>query len=299
MLHILYSSTPSPDVEPFLPQLGGCQRNAAVSSKDMMKGIQLRMSWRRIVGVACAALAAYGVGASAQTAGDGGVAVALETRAALEAKAVTAEAQHRTGEALLLRSRLERGDFQDGDRIVVKLLGSGAMVPNLMGANDTIVLRAGKRMQLPQMEDLSLDGVLRSELNAKVSSHLAKYLKDSTVSVTPLIRLAVVGQVRAPSFYYTTVDVLLSDMIVKAGGPNGNADWLGNVEIRRGTETIWSAKDARTAMTDGISLERLNLRTGDEIYVDEQKSGFSWSTVFQVLGTLTGLAYTLQRFVFR
>jgi hypothetical protein len=243
--------------------------------------------------VACVLLATRA--ASAQVAGDGGAAGALETRAALESRATIAAAQHRTGEALLLRSRLERGDFQDGDRIVVKLLGTGALVPNLLGPNDTIVLRANKRMQLPQMEDLSLDGVLRSELNAKVSSHLARYFKDSSVQVTPLIRLAVIGQVRTPNFYYTPVDVLLSDMIVKAGGPTSTADWLGSVEIKRGTEIIWSSKDARTAMTDGISLERLNLRTGDEIYVDEQKTGFNWSTLWQVIGPLTALLYTAQR----
>lgn len=265
-----------------------------------MNEIPLRKTWRRPAGVVCACLAALALGARAQSPTGGSASGALETRAALEAQAANAEAQHRTGEALLLRSRLEHGDFQDGDRIVVKPLGTLATMPNFLGPNDTLVLRAGKRMQIPQMEDLSLDGVLRSELSAKVSSHLAKYVRDSSVLVTPLIRLAVVGQVRVPNFYYTTVDVLLSDMIVKAGGPNGNADWLGNVEIRRGTETIWNAKDTRTAMTDGISLERLNLRTGDEIYVDEQKTGgFSWSTVFQVFGTLAGVLYTLDRLVRR
>lgn len=255
----------------------------------------MRKSWRLVLGVACCAVATLGVASHAQTSSGGTASGALETRATLEAEAANAEAQHRTGEALLLRSRLKRGDFQDGDRIVVKLLGSASLVPNVIPANDTIILRAGKVLQIPQMADLSLDGVLRSELNAKVSSHLAKYLRDSTVEVTPLIRLAVLGQVRTPNYYYTTVDVLLSDMIVKAGGPNGNADWLGNVVIRRGTETIWNQQDTRTAMSDGISLERLHLRAGDEIYVDEQKAGFNWTTIFQIAGPLIGVLYTLDR----
>ena len=263
-----------------------------------MNGVPLRKSWWRVAGVASACLVASSTLAGAQSP-DVGVPAAYDTRAALEKQAANAEAQHRTGEAMLLRSRLTRGDFQDGDRIVVKPLGSLALVKDVLGPNDTLVLRAGKRLQFPQMEDLSLDGVLRSELNAKVSSHLAKYVRDSSVQVTPLIRLAVLGQVRAPNFYYTTVDVLLSDMIVKAGGPNGNSDWLGNVEIRRGTETIWSAKDARTAMTDGISLERLNLRTGDEIYVDEQKAGFNWTTALQILGPLVGILYAVERLLVR
>ena len=262
-------------------------------------GIQMTRTWRRAVSVAFAGMATFGVIAHAQTSGSGSAAGPLGSRAALEAEAANAEAQHRTGEALLLRSRLQRGDFQDGDRIVVKLTGSASLVPNLMAPNDTIILRAGKVLQLPQMADLSLDGVLRSEVNAKVSSHLARYFRDSSVQVTPLIRVAVLGQVRTPNFYYTTVDVLLSDMIVRAGGPASNSDWLGNVVIRRGTETIWNTQDTRTAMTDGISLERLSLRAGDEIYVDEQKSGLNWSTLFQIIGPLFGVLYTLQRLLNR
>ncbi len=258
-------------------------------------GTLMRKSWRRALGVACGAIVTFGVAGHAQVPSGATASGALETRATLEVEASNAEAQHRTGEALLLRSRLKRGDFQDGDRIVVKLLGSPTVVANLAMANDTIVLRAGKVLQLPQMDDLSLDGVLRSELSAKVSSHLAKYFRDSSVQVTPLIRLAVLGQVKAPNYYYTTVDVLLSDMIVKAGGPLGNSDWLGNVVIRRGSETIWNQQDTRTAMADGVSLERLHLRAGDEIYVDEQKSGFNWTTIFQIVGPVMGLLYALQR----
>src|SRR3954471_4405158 len=58
----------------------------------------------------------------------------LETRAQLEAEARVAEQQNRTGEAWLLRTRLQRGDFQEGDRIVVTLLGSTTF-------NDTILVR--------------------------------------------------------------------------------------------------------------------------------------------------------------
>jgi len=197
----------------------------------------------------------------------------LETRAALEQEAQAAEANHRTGEAFLLRNRLEHGDFQDGDRIVVQLLGNVAY-------HDTITVRAGKMLPLPRMDDLPLEGVLRSELNDRLSSHLAKYLRDSTARATPLLRVAVLGQVGRPGFYYTPADVLLSDVLMMAGGPAGDAN-LNGMTIRRSGETIWNAEDTRTAVTDGLSLDRLHLRAGDEIYVP-QNSHFSWSTVLQI-----------------
>jgi hypothetical protein len=197
----------------------------------------------------------------------------LETRAMLEQEAKVAEENHRTGEAFLLRNRLQHGDFQDGDRIVVQLLGS-------ITYHDTITVRAGKMLPLPRMDDMSLEGVLRSELNDRLSSHLAKYLRDSTARATPLLRLAVLGQVRGPGFYYTPADVLLSDVLMMAGGPAGDAD-LNDMTIRRSGETIWNAQDTRTAVTDGLSLDRLHLRAGDEIYVP-QNSHFNWTSVLQI-----------------
>jgi protein involved in polysaccharide export with SLBB domain len=210
----------------------------------------------------------------------------LESRAQLEAEARTAEAENRTGEAWLLRSRLQRGDFQEGDRIVVSLLGSTTF-------NDTISVRAGKLLPLPRMGDVPLEGVLRSELGTRISSHLAKFLRDSSVRATPLVRIAVLGQVNRPGFYYTSADALLSDMLMKAGGPAASAD-LGKMSIRRGGEVIWTERDTRTAMSDGLSIERLHLRAGDELYVGEQKRT-NWTAIAQVGISLLGIAFALTR----
>lgn len=217
-----------------------------------------------------------------------------ESRAALEAQLRKAEAEKRTSEAFLLKSRLENGDFQEGDRIVVKVHSPAALMGQLPGS-DTVTLKAGKVASLWQMADLSLDGVLRSELNAKISSHLAKYLKDSAVTTTPLLRIGIWGQVGRPGYYYTTLDILLNDLLMKAGGPSGSAN-MDNMEIRRGMETIWTGRDVRTALMEGLSLERLNLRGGDELYVDEVKtSGFSWTKVMSVVGPLLGVFYAINR----
>lgn len=242
--------------------------------------------WYRGLGVAFACIVGVGHAASAQVQ-SGLASRGLEDRASLEAQAAEAEAQHRTAEAWLLRTRLQRGDFQDGDRIVVKLLGSVTF-------SDTITVRAGKMLPLPKLSDLPLEGVLRSELNARLSSHLAKYLRDSSAQATPLLRLAVLGAVKSPGYYYTSADVLLSDVIMKAGGPAPNAD-VQNTEIRRAGATIWSAQDTRTAMSDGLSLDRLHLRAGDEVQVPEERQ-INWSTIFQVSATVLGLVVALVRF---
>lgn len=208
--------------------------------------------------------------------------LSLETRETLEARAVDAEQQGRSAEAFLLKARLQRGDFQEGDRIVVSLLGATTF-------NDTITVRAGKVLPLPRMGDVPLEGVLRSELTSRVSSHLARFLRDSSVRATPLVRLAVLGQVRSPGFYFYSADMLLSDVLMRAGGPSAEAD-LGKLEIRRGGEEIWDEKSTSAALADGLSLDRLHLRAGDEIHVGQRRR-LNWAQYLQVgLGLVGAVA---------
>jgi protein involved in polysaccharide export with SLBB domain len=213
-----------------------------------------------------------------------GQASAEQGRAQLEAAARTAEAQQRPEEAFLLRTRLQDGDFQEGDRILLS-------VPALRVGFDTLVVRAGKVIQFQGMEDLNLGGVLRSELSSRLTKHLAKYLQDPTLKAIPLLRLGVFGSVARPNYYYMPADIVLPDVIMLAGGVSGNAD-LDKVTIRRGSKTIWNAVDTRTALADGISLDRLSLRANDEIYIP-QKAQVSWQTWLPAITGAIALAVSL------
>jgi protein involved in polysaccharide export with SLBB domain len=217
----------------------------------------------------------------------------FESRAEIESQAKAAEAQHRPNEAWLLRQRLEKGDFQDGDRIIIDLHGNALMPKDFTGIPDTNVVRAGRHLEFPRMADLSLDGVLRSELNDKLTEHFAQYIREPSVRSTPLVRIAVLGLVGKPGYVYTLADAPLSDVIMQAGGPGSEANMAGIV-IRRGADVIWDAQDTRAALADGMSLDRLHLRAGDEIFVP-QAQHFSWITVFTVSASVVTLLYTLVR----
>jgi protein involved in polysaccharide export with SLBB domain len=217
----------------------------------------------------------------------------FESRAEIEAQAKAAEAQHRTGEAWLLRQRLEKGDFQDGDRIVIHLQGNSLMPKDFVGIPDTNIVRAGRHLEFPRMADLSLDGVLRSELNDRLTAHFAQYIREPTVRSTPLVRVAVLGQVGHPGYVYTLADAPLSDLIMQAGGPSGNADMAGIV-IRRGADMIWDQQDTRAALADGMSLDRLHLRAGDEIEVPQRRD-ISWIAVVSAGLSVTVLVLTIFR----
>ena len=233
-----------------------------------------------VVAVAAPPLAAQGPGSiRVPSARD------FETRADLTAAAAVAEQQGRSQEAWLLRSRLERGDFQEGDRIVLTLANNPVM--------DTLKVRADKFVQITGLPDLSLAGVLRAELTDTLRSHLAKYLRDPGVRATPLLPVSVLGNVAAPGFYYFAADMVLRDVIMAAGGP-ASAD-LRKIEIRRAGQTIWNAEDVRVALAEGVSLDRLHLRAGDEIFVPEQRR-ITASTVVSVASTATALLLLVLQF---
>jgi protein involved in polysaccharide export with SLBB domain len=208
-----------------------------------------------------------------------------ESRAHLEAEVRDAEGANRTVEATLLRSRLKVGDFQEGDRIVVVLESNPT-------ATDTMQVRAGKVLQFPRMSEVSLEGVLRSELNDALRVHLSKYLTNPNVRATPLLPLSVLGNVVHPGFFYAPADYLLRDLIMRAGGPGPDAD-VGKTEVRRGGKTIWNVKEVRVAFADGLSLDRLHLRAGDEVYVPPQRRRFQLTTILGLVTAAAALSVAL------
>ena len=213
----------------------------------------------------------------------------FEKRSDLEQRARAAESQHRTSEAWMLRNRLEKGDFQEGDRVVVEYHSTAVAQPV-----ETVTVRAGQIVQFLRLEDLKLAGVLRSELTARVVEHLAKYLKDPEAQTIPLLRVAVFGSVGRPGYFYSPADGVINDVLMRAGGPAPDADMKGII-VRRGPDIIWSDEAMQTALIDGLSLDRLNLRAGDEIYVPPERH-ISWLTVITTGIGLASIALTLVRF---
>ena len=195
------------------------------------------------------------------------------TRADLERMAVEAERLSTSGpadarerkraEAATLRERLRSGDFHVGDRIVVRVMSDSSLT-------DTFVVHTGRVLQLGNLVEVPLEGVLRSELQAHLTAQVARYLRDPRVQATSLIRLAVLGEVTRPGYFAMSADVLMSDAIMLAGGPTTSAD-VDRITIRRGTSDLLKPDEVRAAMVQGRTLDQLNLRAGDEIVVGERK----------------------------
>jgi protein involved in polysaccharide export with SLBB domain len=215
------------------------------------------------------------------------------SRAELEAAAQEAERTAgsdatKRAAAAALRARLTAGDFAAGDRVVLEVRGDSALF-------DTLTVRGGPSLRLPNMPDLSLRGVLRSELQDHLSKFLSRYIRNPDVRTESLIRLSLLGQVGKPGFYDFNSDLLLTDAIMAAGGPTGNAA-IERSTIRRGREVVLAKESVRRAAQSGSTLDRLGLRPGDEITIGEKRDRLNIQTILGITGAAASLALTLLYF---
>lgn len=182
---------------------------------------------------------------------------ALATRAELDSLLKSGKVSG--DEAAVIRERLKNGDFAAGDRLVLHVLEE----PTL---NDTFAVKPGGVLVLPNLPDISMNGVLRSEAQAYLAAQIAKYVRNATVTVDPLVRVSILGAVNRPGFYTVRADMLASEVVMAGGGPTGDAN-LRKTEIRRNGQVVRDDKQLELAFTRGVSLDALNLQAGDEVYV--------------------------------
>lgn len=239
--------------------------------------------WIRAVLFAATLLSSVGLPAAAQ----GYEAMQpMATRADLTAMAdrLSRGSEEDRARASELRARLREGDFQPGDRIRLALDGA-------VTQDDTIAVSAGSKIRLKDIGEISLAGILRSELQAHMAKEMGRYIKDVRVQATPLVRLSVLGPVGKPGFFYMPSDIPITEAIMRAGGPSGTAD-LKKTVVRRNTKELYDSRNTRRALNEGLTLDQLSLRDGDSIEVGE-KSGSNWQRIASIVGVVSSLVWAL------
>jgi hypothetical protein len=219
----------------------------------------------------------------------------LASRTDLENAAVAAERmastsgdkkirEHKRREAETIRLRLKDGDFQAGHRIYLVVPGDSALT-------DTFTVRGDQRLVLPALPEMSLKGVLDSELSTHLAKELTKYLKNPTVHAVGLLRVQMAGAIGRPGFYPLPTDMLLTDAIMTAGGPTPNSD-LNKIVVKRGSEVTLKGDELADAVRLGLTLSDLGLRPGDQIEIGDKSTG-GWASTGNVLRTLAALAFPI------
>lgn len=218
------------------------------------------------------------------------------TRAELEQAIAAAEqaaavAEPKTREKLVadvasMRQRLRNGDFAPGDRLLLSVLGDSTLT-------DTFTVRQDQSLSLPNIPEISLRGVLDSELPAHLTKELSRYLKDPQVTATGLIRLSVMGAIGRPGFITVPVDQLVTDVVMASGGPVQTGK-LQDAVVKRGDKTHLNKKQFAEALRTGKTVGDVSLRDGDEIFIPVATPG-NRLTVWLPLLTAATTIYWLTR----
>lgn len=186
-----------------------------------------------------------------------------------------------------LRYRLTYGDFQPGDHFFISVGGP-------VTSADTVAVREGNVVELPQVGEIHVGGVLRSELQGHLEKEVARYVRGATVHSSALLRLSILGSVAKPGFYMLPADIALSDVVMRAGGPTSQTD-LARSEIRRDSKAVFVGQDVAVALGDGMTLDQLGLRDGDVLTIGEKRST-NWPMLFQVFTFVASIGLAVYGF---
>jgi len=200
-----------------------------------------------------------------------------------EQASATGSADSRTENALLaasIRQRLRDGDFQVGDRIVVTVVSDAVH-------RDTVIVRQDKTLELSGLIIVPVAGVLRSELQERVATQVLKYVKASSVEVTPLVRVGVLGAVARPGYFALASDIPITDAIMTAGGPTGAADVARSI-VRRRNQEFRSSSETSKAISTGLTLDQFGIAPGDELVVGQRRE-FGAATFVGMTGALASV----------
>jgi protein involved in polysaccharide export with SLBB domain len=163
--------------------------------------------------------------------------------------------------AVQIKTRLSQGDFRRGDRIALMVQGEPTLT-------DTFVVGSGAELMLPPptVGSVSLKGVLRSELQTKMTEYVSGFRNNAVVRAQPLLRLSVQGEVTKAGIYAVPAEGQIADALMAAGGTTNY------MKSNKVTITRNGAKIAETAAFD-TDLDALNLQDGDQIVVDSKRPG--------------------------
>jgi protein involved in polysaccharide export with SLBB domain len=188
-------------------------------------------------------------------------------------------------QARVIRKRLTDGDFQAGHRILLFVTGDSAL-------SDTFTVRSDQKLQLPNLPEISLAGVLDSELQGYLQTKLAQYIRDPSVRAQTMLRVQVSGDVGKPGFYSLPIDTPISDVIMNAGGPSTSAD-MSKTELRRGSAVVVKREGIQAAIRSEFTMSDIGARPGDELFVPGKPAGSRWTKIGAVAAAVSSIAFTV------
>lgn len=169
---------------------------------------------------------------------------------------LSVDAQDVTASQLTANQRLEDVALGPGD--VVRILVWRE--PDLSG--EFIIDELGV-VTLPMVGKINVRDVPVSEMRDKLMASYAVQLRNPSVTITPLRRVYVMGEVNRPGLYNADPTLSLAGVLALAGGATSGGDIRKIRLVRNGTVV-------QSRMNPGASLVDVRIRSQDQIFVERR-----------------------------
>jgi polysaccharide export outer membrane protein len=123
------------------------------------------------------------------------------------------------------------------------------------------------RIQYPLVGEIDLEGRTVADVRDEIRRALGEIFNRPFVTITPLFRIAVLGEVQAPGLL--TVDPTLSvlDVVAMAGGPTTDGN-INKIRLLRQSSELQLG--VRTDRIGGQTLQEIGIRSGDQVFVPQK-----------------------------
>lgn len=145
------------------------------------------------------------------------------------------------------------------------------------------------RVTLPLLGDLMVTGMHTGVLRDSLIVLYRQQLRNPSITVTPLRRINVLGEVNKPGLYPVDPTITLAGAVAIAGGASSEGDIQKILVFRQG--------ESRPERVSSLSrLDRVRIRSGDQIVV-QRRNWFDRNSalVVSMLLSATSIVVTLIR----
>ena len=203
--------------------------------------------------------------------------VVLALGCAVALSASSARAQDTT-RARIVADSLSRsvGVLRPGDAVKIAVFRDTELTGEYL-------LDSRGQLQIPGLGVIQAAGLDPDQLKTSIRQALIQLgTTNPQIAVQPLVRVSVLGEVRAPALYPVDPGISLIQLLTIAGGPTPNANLRRTRVVREGRVFEVDLESALTGSASG----RVVLYSNDVVVVPK-KTGFTRETLQFVLGITT------------
>jgi polysaccharide export outer membrane protein len=165
--------------------------------------------------------------------------------------------------------------FKPGDVVQVKIWRH----PDL---SDTFYVDQDTLIDFPLIGAIKVSNLDQETLEDTLRAKYSLYIKQPHVTVTKLIKVSILGEVRKPGVYYLKNTDQILEALAMAGGATDKAN-LKKAKLRRGGEIL--RINLREAIEKGKTVTDVGLQSGDILYVP-RTFFVSWRDWYYLVSTV-------------